>query len=1100
MSAFFRNKFGVSGTYRVKEVESVWREKPTMKATTPATVQLLDGESHTFHIDKHAKGQALLDLIGDHVDLMERDYFGLQFADPDYEASSEVLRWLEPHKSIKKQLKSGAPYILYFRVKFYVSDPCLLHDEYTRYNYFLQLKRDIQEGNLAVPASVAPLLASYVVQSELGDFDPDEHKPGYLSQFKFVPDQNPDFDIKVHELHKRQCGQTPADAEYNFLDQCKRLSTYGIILYDAKDANGVDIQLGVTYSGLVVFQNALRLSVFLWTKILKISFKQRQFFIQIHDETKEYDILWGFYMLNVRTCKALWKSCVEHHSFFRMNSTRPLVPKKFSLFSLGSRLSGRTEYKTLEDGARRFRVDKSSNNIIRSPSKRHRRTIGGTASSRDHTLEEKPTKNQPHQTHQSSHSVNQPITLQHGNQSINQLNQDTSPKHGNQSINQANQATSPKHGNQSINQPNQATSPKHFAGAPILHNRTSNNFASNNNNNVTILHVGHALTTGSPVQNGSNTNGGGIIVGKLQNGDANLNHHSHRNGGVVAATVPLTAKLFNHSSSRRASPARDNGKGDDDGGFREAGAFNRTSSASAKFTANHIRLDSASATDTSSTSPPAVNGISYRAMPTGDSHNHHHHLSSTSSPLHLVPTLVSKTIHLPQQQQQQQRKDLIIPSILNGGGAGGAGGVGGETNGAGNLSGLVCIRIRPDADGKFGFHVRGGVDLDLPVIVTRVAPNTPADTATPRLNEGDQVVMINGQDTGRLTHDEAVILIKSSRETRSGELVLYVRPNVCNEYNGGDADEPEFQYIPDTPKATNGHGSSVLQESLLLLSDSLANSTALMQFEQLYRKNPKMTMKDAEIPGNNPRNRYKDVLPYDTTRVLLHGIPGNDYVNANFVNMEIPSSGIVNRYIAAQGPLPHTTADFWQMVWEQQSTLVVMLTSLMEQGRIKCHKYWPDLYETSDYGMLQVTCVKEQDSVQNCFAFRELTLIHMETNEERHITHMQYIAWPDHGVPDDATDFLDFVIRVRQTRVGMGEPSVIHCSAGIGRTGVLILMETAMCLIEANEPVYPLDIVRAMRDQRAMLIQTTSQYKFVCEAILRVFNEGLVKPLDDYRP
>uniref|UniRef100_A0A023FI87 Protein tyrosine phosphatase ptpmeg n=4 Tax=Amblyomma TaxID=6942 RepID=A0A023FI87_AMBCJ len=213
--------------------------------------------------------------------------------------------------------------------------------------------------------------------------------------------------------------------------------------------------------------------------------------------------------------------------------------------------------------------------------------------------------------------------------------------------------------------------------------------------------------------------------------------------------------------------------------------------------------------------------------------------------------------------------------------------------------------------------------------------------------------------------------------------------------------------------------------------------------------------------------------------------------------MNIPTSGIVNRYIATQGPLPNTTVDFWEMVWEQQCTLVVMLTTLVERGRIKCHKYWPDLYETDTYGYLQVSCVRQKETPS--FAFREFTLINTQNREERHITHMQYLAWPDHGVPEDSSEFLGFVQRVRRSRDGMVEPTVVHCSAGIGRTGVLILMETAMCLIEANEPVYPLDLTRDMRDQRAMLIQTSSQYKFVCEAILKVYNEGVVKPLPEYQ-
>ena len=188
---------------------------------------------------------------------------------------------------------------------------------------------------------------------------------------------------------------------------------------------------------------------------------------------------------------------------------------------------------------------------------------------------------------------------------------------------------------------------------------------------------------------------------------------------------------------------------------------------------------------------------------------------------------------------------------------------------------------------------------------------------------------------------------------------------------------------------------------------------------------------------------------------------------------------------------------------------------------------------------MRIICAKETETPG--FGFREFILTNTQTEEIRHVTHMQYMAWPDHGVPDDSIDFLNFVTKVREARtgetsrkkffhyrnllllsiLGMVEPTIVHCSAGIGRTGVLILMETAQCLIEANQPVYPLDIVRTMRDQRAMMIQTAvsffvllffipllttdvfyseqSQYRFVCEAIQRVYAERLIAPLSEYQ-
>ncbi|MBN3321927.1 PTN3 phosphatase, partial [Atractosteus spatula] len=269
------------------------------------------------------------------------------------------------------------------------------------------------------------------------------------------------------------------------------------------------------------------------------------------------------------------------------------------------------------------------------------------------------------------------------------------------------------------------------------------------------------------------------------------------------------------------------------------------------------------------------------------------------------------------------------------------------------------------------------------------------------------------------------------------------------------------------------------------LKRGLQSGTLLIQFEQLYRKKPGMAVLCAKLPQNMEKNRYKDVLPYDTTRVVLEG-EEDDYLNANHVNMEIPSAGIVNKYVASQGPLPHTCRHFWQAVWEQNSAIIVMLTTLTERGRTKCHQYWPDPQEVRDYGRLRVCCHSEECNI--AYVFRELTLTNTETGEERSVTHLQYVAWPDHGVPDDPSDFLDFVNFIRQKR-GESDPLFVHCSAGIGRTGVLVTMETAVELIEKNQPVYPLDIVRTMRDQRAMMVQTASQYRFMCEAILRVYEE-----------
>ncbi|XP_074981663.1 tyrosine-protein phosphatase non-receptor type 3 isoform X3 [Caretta caretta] len=405
---------------------------------------------------------------------------------------------------------------------------------------------------------------------------------------------------------------------------------------------------------------------------------------------------------------------------------------------------------------------------------------------------------------------------------------------------------------------------------------------------------------------------------------------------------------------------------------------------------------------------------------------------------------------------------------------------------------LLLVRITPDEDGKFGFNLKGGVDQKMPLVVSRITPGSSADTCIPKLNEGDQIVLINGRDISEHTHDQVVMFIKASRELHTRELALLVRRKVAKPLvETKSEDEADSQNFLESIIRTYSEYGDTLEESMEQLKKGLESGTVLIQFEQLYRKKPGLAVTCAKIPQNMDKNRYKDVLPYDATRIILQG--NEDYINANYVNMEIPSAGIVNRYIATQGPLPHTCAHFWQVVWDHRLSLIIMLTTLTERGRTKCHQYWPDPPDIMEYGNFRVKCQSEDCTI--AYVFREMVITNTETEEEHTITHLQYVAWPDHGVPDDSRDFLEFVTCMRPKRVE-NEPVLVHCSAGIGRTGVLVTMETAMCLIERNQPVYPLDIVRKMRDQRAMMVQTSSQYKFVCEAILRVYKEGLVRPLD----
>uniref|UniRef100_A0AAY4C0U7 FERM domain-containing protein 5 n=1 Tax=Denticeps clupeoides TaxID=299321 RepID=A0AAY4C0U7_9TELE len=299
---------------------------------------------------RDAKGQYLFDLICHHLNLLEKDYFGIRYVDPD-----KQRHWLEFTKSISKQMKSQPPFTMCLRVKFYPPDPAALKEEITRYLVFLQIKRDLYHGRLLCKTSDAAMLAAYILQAEIGDYDPGKHPEGYSSKFQFFPKHSEKLERRIAEIHKTELvGQTPETSELNFLQKAQMLETYGVDPHPCKDVSGNPAFLAFTPFGFVVLQGNKRVHFLKWNEVTKLKFEGKTFHIYANQK-EDKKIILTYFAPTPEACKHLWKCGVENQAFYKLEkSSQVRTVSSSNLFFKGSRFrySGRVAKEVMEQSAK----------------------------------------------------------------------------------------------------------------------------------------------------------------------------------------------------------------------------------------------------------------------------------------------------------------------------------------------------------------------------------------------------------------------------------------------------------------------------------------------------------------------------------------------------------------------------------------------------------------------------------------------------------------------------------------------------------------------------------------------------------------------------
>uniref|UniRef100_A0A452VMV7 FERM, ARHGEF and pleckstrin domain-containing protein 1 n=1 Tax=Ursus maritimus TaxID=29073 RepID=A0A452VMV7_URSMA len=306
-------------------------------------IQMLDDTQEAFEVPQRAPGKVLLDAVCNHLNLVEGDYFGLEFPDHKKITVSDGKLML-----IFYHLLGPKHVVVKFVVKFFPPDHTQLQEELTRYLFALQVKQDLAQGRLTCNDTSAALLISHIVQSEIGDFDEASDRE-HLAKNKYIPQQDA-LEDKIVEFHHNHIGQTPAESDFQLLEIARRLEMYGIRLHPAKDREGSKINLAVANTGILVFQGFTKINAFNWAKVRKLSFKRKRFLIKLRpDANSSYQDTLEFLMASRDFCKSFWKICVEHHAFFRLFEEPKPKPKPV-LFSRGSsfRFSGRTQKQVLD--------------------------------------------------------------------------------------------------------------------------------------------------------------------------------------------------------------------------------------------------------------------------------------------------------------------------------------------------------------------------------------------------------------------------------------------------------------------------------------------------------------------------------------------------------------------------------------------------------------------------------------------------------------------------------------------------------------------------------------------------------------------------------
>ncbi|XP_010614636.1 tyrosine-protein phosphatase non-receptor type 21 [Fukomys damarensis] len=1110
------------------------------KSCLVARIQLLNNEFVEFTLSVESTGQESLEAVAQRLELREVTYFSLW-----YYNKQNQRRWVDLEKPLKKQLdKHALEPTIYFGVVFYVPSVSQLQQEITRYQYYLQLKKDILEGNIPCTLEQAIQLAGLAVQADFGDFDQYESQD-FLQKFALFPvgwlqDEKvlEEATQKVALLHQKYRGLTAPDAETLYMQEVERMDGYGEESYPAKDSQGSDISIGACLEGIFVkHKNGRPPVIFRWHDIANMSHNKSFFALELANKEETIQ----FQTEDMETAKYVWRLCVARHKFYRLNQCN-LQTQTVTVNPIRRRSSSRMS------------LPKPQPYVMPPPPQLH---YNG------HYTE-------PYASSQDNIFVpNHNGYYCHSQTSLDRAQMDVSGRIRNGSVYSAHSTNSlnnpqtylqpsPMSSNPSITgsdvtRPDYIPSQRHSALIPPSYRPTPDYetvmkqlnrgmaHAERQSHSLRNLNIGNSYAYSRP--------------DALVYSQPEIREHAHF-ASPQSAHYAFNLNCSFHGQSPYPYPAERR---------PVVGAVSVPELTNVQLQAQDYPAPNIMRTQVYRPPPPYPYPRPANSTP---DLSRHLYISSSNPDLitrrvhHSVQTFqedslpvahslqeVSEPLTAARHAQLQKRNSIELAGLTHPD----CGGRYNHKKSLSNATMLIHSSEEEEEEEEFEEDPKAPAAL-----ATRPEPR-PLATYAPELPRSHLCAMASGPGPLHILEPKAhipeaekrardvspvLMFVGAQRPRREGLLTLSMsesdlttsgryraRRNSLKKRPVSDLLSGKKNIVEGLPPlggmkktrvdakkvgplklaALNGLSLSRLplpdegkevssratnDERCKMLEQRLEQGMVFTEYERI----PKKRLVDgvcstARLPENAERNRFQDVLPYDDVRVELVPTKENNtgYINASHIKVSV--GGIEWDYIATQGPLQNTCRDFWQMVWEQGIAIIAMVTAEEEGGREKSFRYWPRLgsrHNTVTYGRFKITTRFRTDS--GCYATTGLKMKHLLTGQERTVWHLQYTDWPEHGCPEDLKGFLSYLEEIQSVRrhtnstsepKSLNPPLLVHCSAGVGRTGVVILSEIMIACLEHNEMLDIPRVLDMLRQQRMMLVQTLCQYTFVYKVLIQ---------------